>query len=346
MRSALFLLAVLAGTSGIARAQPAAPPLTGFDFTASIGAFSADRSETPRDSSWSGSFFKGVSAGYYWTDHLKTEVELGFPNPTEGYSYSNQRLANGSVASTYDERTYSGPKFAVAQVYQFGRNAPFHPYAFAGVDIDREHIDLERHTFISGPRPLETEEASSSNRVRARGFTGAGFKAYVSERAFFKGEMKLDIGQSLNQVTWKAGVGVDLTMPRRVDRSGDAEGPAEAGHYVRSGAVPSPRGRDPVEVWRAYATLLPVGSIVDLAAASEHSVTAELLDVDDSGVLVKPKTRVAEPTRRIPFDRLELLRLHTGPSSSERAGAVAAGVGTGAGVFLGVLMMLIASFGG
>ena len=29
-----------------------------------------------------------------WTDHLKTEVELGFPNPTEGYSYSNQRLAN------------------------------------------------------------------------------------------------------------------------------------------------------------------------------------------------------------------------------------------------------------
>src|SRR5437879_869427 len=144
MRYVLMLLA-LALTSGVAHAQPAASlaPATGFDVTASIGLFSADRSEAAGDTSWSGSFFKGVSAGYYWTDHLKTEVELGFPNPTEGYSYSNERLANGSFVSRYDERTYSGPKFAVAQIYQFGRNAPFHPYAFAGIDVDRERVDLE-----------------------------------------------------------------------------------------------------------------------------------------------------------------------------------------------------------
>ena len=335
MRYTLMFLGFLACTAGVAQAQPASPPLTGFDFTASIGLFSADRSETPGDSSWSGSFFKGVSAGYYWTDHLKTEVEFGFPNPTEGYSYSNQRLANGSFASIVDERTYSGPKVALAQVYQFGRNAPFHPYAFAGVDVDLEHVDLERHTFVSGPRPFETQETSSSNKIRARGFTGAGFKAYVSERAFFKGEMKLDIGQSLNQVTWKAGVGVDLTAPRRTAASRDT--PA---------ASAEPRGRDSVDVWRAYATLLPAGSVVDVAAAGEDSVIAELLTVEDAGVLVKPRTRIAEPVRLVPFDRLELLRLHTGPSPSERAGAVAAGVGTGTGVFLGVLMMLFAGLGG
>src|SRR5437773_569792 len=135
----------------------------------------------------------------------------------------------------------------VAPIYQFGRNAPFHPYAFAGVDVDREHIDLERHTFINGPRPFETHQTSSSTRIRARGFTGAGFKAYVSERAFFKGEMKLDIGQSLNQVTWKAGVGVDLTGPRR----------AAAARVPRSAPAAEPRGREPIDVWRAYATLLP-----------------------------------------------------------------------------------------
>jgi len=333
MRYALICF-TLALTCGAAHAQPA-PPLTGFDVAASIGLFSADRSETTGDTAWSGSFFKGVSTGYYWTDHLKTEVELGFPNPTEGYSYSNQRLANGTFASIADQRTYtySGPKLAIAQVYQFGRNAPFHPYAFAGVDIDRERIDLDRHTFISGPRSSETEETSSSTRIRARGFTGAGFKAYLSERAFFKGEMKLDIGQSLNQVTWKAGVGVDLTRPRRAAAASEQPAPVE------------PRGRDPVDVWRAYATLLPIGSVVDVAAAGEPQITAELLRVDDKGVFVTPRTRVHEATRQITFDRIERLRLHGGPSPGERAGAVAAGIGTGAGVFFGVLAILLSSLG-
>jgi hypothetical protein len=278
-----------------------------------------------------------VSAGYYWSDHHKTAVEFGFPNPTEGYSYSNERLANGRFLSISDERAYSGPMVAVAQVYQFGRNALFHPYALVGIDVDREHVDLERHIFISGlPTPSsEREETSSSNRVRARGFIGGGFKAYVSERAFFSGEMKLAIGRSLDQVTWKAGVGVDFTHQR----------PTASARATPTSAT-EPRGRDSVDVWRSYAALLPLGSTVDVSAAREQPITAELLDVDDSGVLVKPTTRVAEPSRRIPFDRLETLRLHIGPSPAERAGAVAAGVGTGAGVFITVLGILFAALGG
>src|SRR5438067_8354976 len=60
MRYVLVLLA-LTLTSAVARAQPAPAlaPATGFDVTASIGLFSADRSETAGDTSWSGSFFKG-----------------------------------------------------------------------------------------------------------------------------------------------------------------------------------------------------------------------------------------------------------------------------------------------
>src|SRR5213078_4454263 len=103
-------------------------------------------------------------------------------------------------------------------------------------------------------------------------------------------------------------------------------------------ASAEPRGRDSVDVWRAYAALLPAGAVVDVAAAGGQRITAELVGVDDAGVLVRPKTRMVESTRTIPFDRMELLRLHTGPSSSERAGAIAAGIGTGAGVFFGVLI--------
>jgi len=32
--------------------------------------------------------------------------------------------------------------FSASQAYQFGRNAYIHPFAFAGVDVDRERIDL------------------------------------------------------------------------------------------------------------------------------------------------------------------------------------------------------------
>jgi hypothetical protein len=296
--------------------------------------FSADRSDAGTDccSSWSASFFRSLSGGYYWTDNLKTELEYGWPGPTEGYGYSNQQLGNRTFATVADERTYSGTKLSVAQAYQFGHNVPFHPYAFAGVDVDRERVDLERRIFSSNGL-FESVETSRSSQLRARGFTGAGFKAYVSERAFFKGEMKLDIGDRLSQAIWKAGVGIDFPAPRRL-----------AATTLLADKTAAPLGRDPVDVWRAYAVLLPVGSIVDVVAVGENRVTAELLSADDTGVLVKPQTRVREPTRRIRYERLEELRLHVGPSAAERFGAAAAGVGTGSGVFFGVLAILISAF--
>jgi opacity protein-like surface antigen len=338
MRHIFLLAAVLICAAGVAHAQPAPGPVTSFDVSASIGLFTADRSE-PRDegccSSWSAGFFKGLSAGYYWTDHLKTEVDVGVPGQTEAYSYSNVRLANGSVASISEERTYTGSKVSASQVYQFGRNVGFHPYVLGGVDFDRERIDLERRTFTNIAPFQQDETNSSSSRVRVRAFTGAGFKAYFSERTFFKGEMKVSIGESLSQATWKAGVGIDFAPLRAAAATERAQ--------PRPAAVP--RGRDPIEVWRAYVALLPIGALVDVLAAGEDRMTAELLAVDDAGLLLKPRTRIRESSRRIGFDRIEQLRLHLGPSPAERAGAVAAGAGTGAGVFFGVVMMLFAALG-
>jgi len=338
MRHPFLLLAALICAGGVANAQPAPGPVTGFDVSASIGLFTADRSE-PGDegccASWSAGFFKGLSAGYYWTDHLKTEIEAGAPGQTEAYTYSSVRLANGRVASISDERTYTGSKLSASQVYQFGRNVGFHPYVLGGVDFDRERIELERRTFTDAAPFREDDTNSSSSRLRVRAFTGAGFKAYFSERTFFKGEMKLGIGEAVNQSTWKAGMGIDFARPRSV----------VAVQRAQSRPPAVPRGRDPIEVWRAYAALLPAGAPVDVSIAGEDRMTAELLAVDAAGLLLKPRTRIPEPSRRVGFDRIEQLRLHIGPTPAERTGAVAAGIGTGAGVFFGVLMMLFAAFG-
>src|SRR5438045_421983 len=149
MRRATYILVLLAALPAIAHAQPASGPASGplsrADIAASVGWFAADRA-APGDccSSWSSSLFRGVSGGYYWTDHLKTQIEIAAPGPTEGYGVESQLLPNGRFTYTYDEHAYRDTRLSIAQAYQFGRNAMFHPYVLAGVDVDRERDDTSR----------------------------------------------------------------------------------------------------------------------------------------------------------------------------------------------------------
>jgi hypothetical protein len=133
-------------------------------------------------------------------------------------------------------------------------------------------------------------------------------------------------------MTWTAGLGVDLGAHR--NRATVSENPSHA--------VP----REPVDVWRSYASRLTRGAFVDVKAAGSDGFIAEFVVADADGILVKPATRVAEPIRHVAFDRLETLALHDGPRPGARVGAVLAGVGTGAGVFLTVLFAAINHFGG
>jgi hypothetical protein len=100
MRFTMLFLAGLMNAPAPVRAQsPDLPPkpLTRVALTASAGLFTADREQrdsaccTP--SSWSSGLFKGAGAGFYWTDHLKTEAEIAWPGETHGYSYFNERIA-------------------------------------------------------------------------------------------------------------------------------------------------------------------------------------------------------------------------------------------------------------
>jgi hypothetical protein len=67
--------------------------------------------------------------------------------------------------------------------------------------------------------------------------------------------------------------------------------------------------------------------------------------VDGSGITVKPVVRIAEPTRRIPFEQLEQLGLHIGPAPGTRVGATIVGAGTGLGVFTVLMMITFALLG-
>src|SRR5919202_6720117 len=70
------------------------------------------------------------------------------------------------------------------------------------------------------------------------------------------------------------------------------------------------QARDPHDdVWRRMAQALPAGSTVAVRPVTGHRVTGVLVDVDDSAITVKPKTRVPEPAVRFSYDSLDDLQL-------------------------------------
>src|SRR5262245_24443328 len=56
--------------------------------------------------------------------------------------------------------------------------------------------------------------------------------------------------------------------------------------------------------WRANADRTPIGSTVTIRTTGGKHITAVLYVVDDTGITIKPKTRVAEPVRRLTYDQI------------------------------------------
>jgi uncharacterized protein (DUF2062 family) len=70
--------------------------------------------------------------------------------------------------------------------------------------------------------------------------------------------------------------------------------------------------------------------------------TGVLTHVDQDSITLQPRTRVPEPPQRIRFGELD--QLEPKQNGSSVAKAVAIGAAVGAGTFLGILMLLAASW--
>jgi hypothetical protein len=85
--------------------------------------------------------------------------------------------------------------------------------------------------------------------------------------------------------------------------------------------------KSPEQEWRAIAEQLPIGSLVKVRTRSGEKLTAVLFEADATGITVKARKRIPEPSRRIAFGELARLerdhdRIHWG-----RAAAIGAAVG-------------------
>jgi hypothetical protein len=156
--------------AGAAAAQTGTAVVTRADAAASIGLFSADRLND--GCCWASSLFKGVSTGFYWTEHLKIEAALSAPGRTEAYTGFSERLTGNTFRYVSERHAFDPLSMSVAQTYQFGHNAWFHPFVTGGVSVDRERANAKRSR-SSSPRLFRTRRAPVFGRPSPSGRSSA-----------------------------------------------------------------------------------------------------------------------------------------------------------------------------
>jgi hypothetical protein len=212
----LFALVMTAATPLTAAAQSIAPaPLPSNDVGITLG-WAGGEHNTHDQRRWHGSLLAGVTAGHYWTDHLKTEVEASWNSARNKDVYQTLERQGGFTYALSDYRAQD-VRIGVVQIFQFGRNEWVHPYVGLGADIVRRHTALEREQqsrFIylqNRTIPVEIPAAiEHDTRVFGEAVIKAGLKMYVTERMFFNTDLRFGIRRDIDHVVWKFGMGLDF----------------------------------------------------------------------------------------------------------------------------------------
>jgi hypothetical protein len=218
-----FMLAALgslicAGTAAGRQTADVAPALNRADVHFTIGwqNIRAEQPQTSYNDDWINDIFHGgAGAGWYWNDHLKTQVDIGAG--TRGRQYGHRQIVVGSVTlgESFETRLQK-TGVAIGQQYQFFRNEWFHPHLGVGVDVARESRTinfLPVYAFDNAGRTTRLVSAArveKDNRVIARPFGEIGFKAYMTRRAFFTSDMRLMVRGGIDEVLFRAGFGIDF----------------------------------------------------------------------------------------------------------------------------------------
>lgn len=208
------------GFAAAASAQSSPRPLVRADVSATIGWLGFDTRSESSDQwlyhRWESSLFGSVGAGWYWTDHLKTEVDFGAGTEGEVYLTSSSPVITPPGYRTI-RRELSRRNVGVSQQYQFFRNAWFHPYLAAGVHLAWEkRTDHTQPIFAYDPVTRTSGQAEPqriagpTTEFLVRPFVGGGFKAYVTRRAFFRSDLRVGFKDGVDETLLRFGFGVDF----------------------------------------------------------------------------------------------------------------------------------------
>lgn len=203
---ALWPCVAPAQTAGGISLLPAEPAR--WDVSGDVGWLSRNKSDIAPDwNDWYDVPGGGLSVGYYWTPHLKTDVRLAFSG--EGRVHQEERIVIPGApfpGFRLREHRFRTATLGAGIAYQFFENQWFHPYLGGGLEMLRESHQQFAHDRNTGGT-LDSVRVSWA----ARPFAAGGFKWYVNEHGFVRSDLRLSVGSGgVSHVGWTAGIGVDL----------------------------------------------------------------------------------------------------------------------------------------
>jgi hypothetical protein len=217
--AALVLVTVLPAAAQSQTSGAAAPsnhPVYRLDGAGALAWLQADKSELSEYSGWyHDSLYVSGDLGWYWTHHLKSEVEFGASTSATKELYVFERLPNNGALTRESTFGFTTRRVAISQVYQFYRNVTFHPFVAAGVDLTWEEISqTDGPEFLSAPpAPVQLQPArvhDERTEFHARPFAALGLKAYVSPRSFVRSDLRFVIRGGVDEVIMRFGMGIDF----------------------------------------------------------------------------------------------------------------------------------------
>jgi outer membrane protein W len=209
----LAAVALQLAAASTAAAQSTNPPSVRADVFGSLGWLNVNKGGLDTYNDWyNRSLYGGATFGWFWTEHLKTEVDAGASTTARLYG-SREIVVDGQRASLPSHYSFSTRRISISQQYQFGENAWFHPHLGAGVDFNWERAsrtDLPGYIYNPtrlihpGTQPQETTD------LHTRPFVAGGFKAYMTNRAFFRSDLRIVASDRIDEVLWRFGLGFDF----------------------------------------------------------------------------------------------------------------------------------------
>jgi hypothetical protein len=162
-----------------------------------------------------------ITAGRYFTPHVKLEGELTFSLEGERYVQRVVQVPGVGPYPVSAEHKVRTNSVSGAVVWQFLENQWAHPFVFAGgsVDFDRERLHTYPQSYYRGdPRIPGNEVVVATDHIedlgtteRLRGLLGVGTKLYVAPRAFLRLETRVGFsGNTGGHVAFRIGAGLDF----------------------------------------------------------------------------------------------------------------------------------------
>jgi len=131
-----------------------------------------------------------------------------------------------------------------------------------------------------------------------------------------------------------------LAVPGCAPRWRTTTSPADLPAVARSASgEQTPRA---AELWHQVAQRLPPGARVNVELATGARMKGVLLAAENDALVIKPRTRVPESERRVPYASIGTLELDASGSGVGVGKAIAIGIGAGAAAFFGLIVLSLA----